>query len=74
MPCMCWYDPVPFAYGALSGVLLGTTIFCVWNGRKIMKAWTDKDHKTPSVPIVSLEQDDNNPANWYLKNHNIKKL
>lgn len=61
-------DPVSVGYGAVTGAILGTCIYCIWNGHKIMKSWTDKNNKIPSVPSVSWEEDNDNPANWYLKN------
>ena len=67
-------DPVPVGYGALTGIVLGTCIFCIWNGRKIMKSWINKDNNIPSVPSVSWSEDDNNPANWYLKNPDKVKV
>ena len=51
-----------------AAVVLSACSYVVWNGRKVVKAWMDQDNKIPSVPIVPWEQDDNNPANWYLKN------
>jgi hypothetical protein len=61
-------DSVPVGYGVLTTVILSVCIFCIWNGRKVMKAWVSKDNKIPSVPSVPWSEDDNNPANWYLKN------
>lgn len=51
-----------------AAVVLSSCSYVVWNGRKVVKAWMDQDNKIPSVPSVPWEQDDNNPANWYLKN------
>lgn len=59
-------NPVPVGYGALAGVVIGTCLFCIWNGRKIMKKWIGDEKPIP----VPWKDDDNNPANWYLKDPN----
>lgn len=65
-------DPYSLAYGAMTGVIVGTCIYCIWNGRKIMKQWVEEVY--PVAVPVRWEDDENNPANWYLKNPDKFKI
>lgn len=45
-------------------------VYCIWNGRKVMRIWADEE-KAITVP---WKDDDNNPANWYLRDPNKFKM
>lgn len=63
-------DPKSLVYGMISGFVLGTCAYCIWNGRKVMEKWTENEKPIP----VPWSRDDNNPANWYLKDPNKFKV
>jgi|GEM_PF-5114408 hypothetical protein len=66
-----------FFYAMLSGVVVGSCAYCIWNGRKVIRQWINDsdDHNDSVVRIyrateIAWKDDDNNPANWYLKDPN----
>ncbi len=53
------------------GIVVVGCVYCIWNGRKIMKKWIDQSDATVvrinRATDVAWKDDDDNPANWYLK-------
>ncbi len=54
---------IEFVNTLLAGALAIGCTYCIWNGRKVMKIWIESK-TTP------WEMDEENPANWYLKDPN----
>lgn len=53
----------------IAAAAIAITLYCacrIWNGRKV----TQINPNSGSKPNIPWEEDDNNPANWYLKDPN----
>jgi hypothetical protein len=62
-----------------SAITIGC-IYCIWNGHKVMRKWIVNSQNTTQVVRINRTvqenwaTDDDNPANWYLKNPNKLKV
>lgn len=51
---------------------LAGCVHCIWRGRKVMLEWMKQEEiaRINKIRNRAWLEDENNPANWYLKNPN----